>query len=41
MSLSDFLVPRKEVISEEGVEGIIDLANLSDKKHKKIETKLP
>jgi len=39
MSLSDFLIPRKEVISEEGVEGIIDLANLSDKKHKKIETR--
>ena len=39
MSLSDFLVPRKEVISEEGVEGIIDLANLSDTTHKKIETR--
>jgi len=39
MSLSDFLIPRKEVISEEGVEGIIDLANLSEATPKKIETR--
>jgi hypothetical protein len=39
MSFCDFLVPRKEVISEEGVEGIIDLANLSDATRNKIETR--
>lgn len=39
MSLSTFLTPRKEVISDEGIEGIIDLANLSDSTQKKIETR--
>lgn len=39
MSFADFLRPRKEIISEEGIEGIIDLANLSDPTQTKIETK--
>lgn len=30
MSYSAHLKPRKEAISEEGIEGIIDLANLHD-----------
>ena len=39
MSFVDFLRPRQEIISEEGIEGIIDLANLSDPTQTKIETK--
>ena len=39
MSFVDFLRPRKEIISEEGIEGIIDLANLSDTTQTKIETR--
>lgn len=31
MAYSQFLTPRKEVITDEGVEGIIDLANIKDK----------
>ena len=38
MSYSAYLRPRKETISEEGVEGIIDLANLSSGDTSKIET---
>jgi len=37
MSYSDFLTPRPEVLTEEGIEGIIDLANLSDPRKRKIE----
>lgn len=39
MSFANYLRPRQEIISEEGIEGIIDLANLSDPTQKKIETK--
>lgn len=38
MSYSDFLKPRPETISDEGVEGIIDLANLYSGHSKKIES---
>lgn len=37
MSYSDLLTPRSEVLSEEGIEGIIDLANLTNKR--KLEAK--
>ena len=37
MSYSDFLIPRKETISDEGIEGIIDLANLTSRDSRKIE----
>jgi len=36
MSYSDFLVSRKETVSDEGIEGIIDLTNLTSKDSKKI-----
>ncbi len=39
MSYSSYLKPRPEVISEEGVEGIIDLANLNDDSKTKIESR--
>jgi hypothetical protein len=39
MSYSSFLKPRPEVISEQGVEGIIDLANLKDVSQTKIESR--
>ena len=39
MSYSSFLKPRPETISEEGIEGIIDLANLSDKTQRKLEAR--
>ncbi len=35
MSYSAYLKPRQEAISEEGIEGIIDLANLRDKSNAK------
>lgn len=34
VSYSDILTPRADVLSEDGVEGIIDLANLNDKRSK-------
>lgn len=37
MSYSAYLKPRKETISKEGIEGIIDLANLTSSDSKKIE----
>jgi hypothetical protein len=37
MGYSAFLKPRQETISEEGIEGIIDLANLKDESRTKIE----
>ncbi|HQU32524.1 MAG: hypothetical protein HRU72_05510 [Planctomycetia bacterium] len=37
MSYSSYLRPRSETISEEGIEGIIDLANLTSQNAKKIE----
>ncbi|HZX15017.1 MAG TPA: hypothetical protein VFF49_11535 [Thermodesulfobacteriota bacterium] len=37
MSYSDLLKPRVDVLKEDGIEGIIDLANLEDPKGKKLE----
>lgn len=37
MSFSDLLRPRPEVLSDEGIDGIIDLANLGDPKGRKLE----
>jgi predicted AAA+ superfamily ATPase len=37
MSYSDLIKPRPEVLSEKGIEGIIDLANLSQPKKKVLE----
>lgn len=31
MSYSDLLTPRRDVLSEDGIEGIVDLANLEEK----------
>jgi len=39
MSYSSYLKPRNEAISEEGIEGIIDLANLKDESKTKIEAR--
>ncbi len=39
MSYSAYLKPRKDAISEEGIEGIIDLANLKDESKTKIEAR--
>ena len=39
MSYSSFLRPRPEVISEQGIEGIIDLANLKEPSAGKLETR--
>ncbi|MBC8392356.1 MAG: AAA family ATPase, partial [Deltaproteobacteria bacterium] len=39
MSYSSYLKPRNEAISEEGIEGIIDLANLRDESKTKIEAR--
>ena len=39
MSLADLLTPRKEVLSDEGIEGIIDLANLGDPRKRKLEAR--
>ena len=39
MGYSAFLKPRQETISEEGIEGIIDLANLKDESQTKIEAR--
>jgi hypothetical protein len=39
MSYSDLLRPRREVLSEDGIEGIADLANLGDRKKRKIEAR--
>ena len=39
MSFSDMLKPRKDVLSGEGVEGIVDLENLRDSAGKRIEAR--
>lgn len=39
MSYSDLLQPRRDVLSEDGIEGIIDLANLADAKKRKLESR--
>jgi len=39
MGYSSYLKPYPEVISDEGIEGIIDLANLKDESKTKIESK--
>ena len=39
MGYSAFLKPRQETISEDGIEGIIDLANLKDESGTKVETR--
>lgn len=39
MSYSDILKPRREVLSEEGIEGIIDLANVDDRRRRKLEAR--
>ena len=39
MSYSAYLKPRQETISEEGIEGIIDMANLKDESKTKIEAR--
>ena len=39
MGYSAHLKPRKEAISEEGIEGIIDLANLKDESKAKVEAR--
>ena len=39
MSYSDFLTPRRDVLSEDGIEGIIDLANLADTRKRKLEAR--
>ena len=36
MSFVDLLKPRQEVLSDEGIDGIIDLANLGDTKAKSL-----
>jgi len=40
MGYSGYLKPRHEAISEEGIEGIIDLANLKGGSKAKIEARL-
>ncbi len=39
MSFANVLKPRPEILSEEGIEGIIDLANLRDPKRRKLEAR--
>jgi len=39
MSYAQHLTPRPEVLSEDGIEGIIDLRNLEDRRHRKLESK--
>jgi hypothetical protein len=39
MSYSRFLTPRAEVLSEDGIEGIIDLKNLEDRRRRKLESR--
>jgi len=39
MSYSDLLKPRRDVLSEDGIEGIIDLANLEDRRKRKLEAR--
>jgi energy-coupling factor transporter ATP-binding protein EcfA2 len=39
MSYSDFVTPRPEVLSDEGIDGIVDLANLKTTRRRKLEAK--
>jgi hypothetical protein len=39
MSYSHLLQPRQSVLSEDGIEGIVDLANIGDRQHRKLEAK--
>ncbi len=39
MSYSRVLIPRPEVLSEDGIEGIIDLKNLGDRRRRKLESR--
>jgi len=39
MSYAQHLTPRPEVLSEDGIEGIIDLHNLEDRRHRKLEAR--
>src|SRR3990172_4570705 len=39
MSFASVLRPRAEVLSDEGIEGIVDLANLADSRRRKLEAK--
>jgi hypothetical protein len=39
MSFSDLLAPRQDVLSEEGIEGIIDLENLRHARRRKLESR--
>ena len=39
MSYTSYLKPRHEVIADDGIEGIIDLANLKDASKTKIEAR--
>ncbi len=39
MTFATLLKPRTEVLSEEGIEGIVDLQNLHDPKRKKLEAR--
>lgn len=39
MSFNDLLVPRQDVLSEDGIEGIIDLRNLEDARRRKLESR--
>ncbi len=39
MGYSRFLSPRPEVLSEDGIEGIIDLKNLEDRRRRKLESR--
>ncbi len=39
MGYAQFLTPRKEVITDEGVESIIDLANIKDETGKRLEAR--
>jgi len=39
MSFSDIVLPRPEVLKKDGIEGVIDIENLNDKKKKSVESR--
>jgi len=39
MSFSDIILPRSEVLRKDGIEGVIDIENLKDKKKKSVESR--
>src|SRR4030043_101296 len=39
MSYSDIIFPRPEVLKKDGIEGVIDIENLKDKKKKSVESR--